>query len=354
MVDASSGGFVGMSVRDEEDSTAVALALDDGVQTTGAAPLCLLLDNRPSNHTPEVDEALGDSTLRMRATTGRPQNKAHCEGGFGLFQQSVPPLEIAAGSLREQARQILVLVAQTWARTLNHRPRRDRGGRSRVELYGETPTDEQIAQARAALEERCRKQQLARETLKARQDPVVRALLDEAFARLTLADPEGHIRVAIARYPVECVVDGIAIFEAKRAANTLPDGVDARYLLGIVRNLGNEREGLAIAVALLRARLDVRDRLLAPLVLALQAARSATRDGRELVLRFVDLALAAERRLDRLFWLLAASDLIRDANGAAALLVDAAARRIHGTHRVTYRERLDAVHFVIQQVVPLD
>lgn len=29
-------------------------------------------------------------------------------------------------------------------------------------------------------------------------------------------------------------------------------------------------------------------------------------------------------------------------------------RRIHCTHRVTYRERLDAVHFIIQKVVPLD
>ena len=354
MVDASSGGFVGMSVRYEEDSAAVVEAFGDGVKTTGAAPLGVLLDNRPSNHTTEVDEALGDTTLRMRATKGRPQNKAHCEGGFGLFQQTVPPLEINAGSLRDHARQMLVLVAQTWARTLNHLPRRDRGGRSRVDLYGEKPSAEQIAQARAAIEERCRKQDLARETLKARQDPVVRALLDEAFARLALEDPQNHLRVAIARYPMGCVVDGIAIFEAKRAANTLPDGVDARYLLGIVRNLGNEREGVAIAEALLRARLEARDRLLAPLVLARDAARSATRDGRTIVLRFVDLALAAERQLDRLFWLLAVSEVIRDANGTAALLVEAAARRIHGTHRVTYRERLRAVRFVIQKVAPLD
>ena len=59
MVDAYSGGFVGMSARDEEDSAAVTEALSDGVATTHEAPLAVLLDNRPSNHTPQVDAALG-------------------------------------------------------------------------------------------------------------------------------------------------------------------------------------------------------------------------------------------------------------------------------------------------------
>jgi hypothetical protein len=266
MVDAYSGGFVGMSARDEEDSAAVTEALADGVATTQEAPLAVLLDNRPSNHTPQVDAALGDVTLRIRATTFRPQNKAHVEGGFGLFQQSIPDLDLRGQEPRELARQVLVLVAQTWARTLNHRPRDDRGGRSRVELYNEPISAEQIDAARAALEERCKKQNRARLTALARQDPIVRALLDDAFRRLALLDPEHHLRVAIARYPIDIVVEGIAIFEAKRHVGTLPPGVDARYLLGIVQNLGNEREGIAIAQELLRARLDARDRMLAPLV----------------------------------------------------------------------------------------
>src|SRR6185503_4416297 len=151
--------------------------------------------------------------------------------------------------------------------------------------------------------ERCRKQQLARTTAAARQDPLVRTLLDEAFERLGLLDPERHLRVAIARYPLDVVVDAVAIFEAKRRVHMLPQGVDARYLLGIARNLGDAREGIAIAETLLRARLDARDRLLAPLVQAREAARLDTPDLRARVLRFVDLALAANRCIDRLFWL---------------------------------------------------
>jgi hypothetical protein len=84
MVDAYSGAFVGVSFRDEEDSTAVIEAFDDGVSATGAPPIATLLDNRPSNHTPEVKEALQPS-LCMHATKGSPQNKAHVEGGFVLF-----------------------------------------------------------------------------------------------------------------------------------------------------------------------------------------------------------------------------------------------------------------------------
>ena len=182
----------------------------------------------------------------------------------------------------------------------------------------------------------------------------MRALLDDAFQRLALLDPEAHLRVAIARYPLDVIVDGLAIFEAKRRAGTLPPGVDARYLLGIVRNLGDEREGIAIAEELLRARLDARDHMLAPLVRARDAARSDTPDLRERVLRFVDLALAADRRIDRLFWLLAVADEIsHHAKDAPAPLVDAAARRIHATHRVPSRERQDAVRTIVAHVVPL-
>jgi hypothetical protein len=343
-----------MSVRDAEDSAAVIEALHDGVATTGEVPLAILLDNRPSNHTAEVDAALGDATIRIRATAGRPQNKAHVEGGFGLFQQSVPALDLHATSGRDLGRRILELVAQTWARTLNHRPRADRGGRSRVELYNEPRTAEQIDEARAALEERRRKQELARTTAEARQNPVVRDILDAAFARLALVDPERHIRLAIARYPIDAVIEGIATFETKLCMGTLPAGVDARYLLGIVRNIGDELEGVAIADELLRARLEARDRMLAPLVIARAAARTQLPNLRDRVLHYVDLALAAVRGIDRTFWLLAAAEEINaNTAGAPAPLVAALVRRIHATHRVPRCERVDAVRVIVAKVVPL-
>lgn len=357
-VDAHSGAFTGVSVRDEEDSAALLQAVADGKATTGAAPLAALVDNRPSNLTPEVHEALAaDQTLLIPATKGRPQNKAHVEGAFGLFRQSVPPLVIEGDTEREVARELLRLVITTWARTLNHRPRADRGGRSRVDLYSEKPTPEQIAQARAALAERLRRQEAARRTLQARQDPIVRQTIAAAFARLGIADPGGHILDAIAAYPLSPVVDGAAVFTGKQAAGSLPRDLEipGRYLLGIVRNIAEQREGELISEAMLRARLEAQDAFLAPLVQRrLQVEKEAT-DTSQTVARFVDSALDTDRHLDRLFWLSAAGDHIRDA--AAPLrpaLFRLGARRINATSRVSYRERASAARWLAHAALPLE
>lgn len=57
----------------------------------------------------------------------------------------------------------LELVVTTWARTLNHRPCKDCAGRSRVKLYlDHVPTPEEIATAKAALDERLSRRHPAR------------------------------------------------------------------------------------------------------------------------------------------------------------------------------------------------
>ena len=68
-----------------------------------------------------------------------------------------------------------------------------------------------------------------------------------------------------------------------------------------------------------------------------------------------NLALATERRIDRLFWLLAVADEINThAKSDPSPLVATAARRVHTTHRVNSRERQDAVRVVVAHVVPLN
>lgn len=355
MVDAHSDAAVGASTRDEEDSQAVVEAFDDGVRTTGAPPLCTLVDHRSSNLTPDVEQGIAPSS-RMLATKGRAQNKAHVEGAFGLFAQVVPLLAITATSPRELARQVLQLVVQTWGRTLNHKPRKNRKGRSRVEIYTtETPTPEQVEQARAALAARLKQQELARKTLHARQDPVVRAILDDAFARLALVDPEGNIRAAIARYPLDHVLSGIATFEGRLHAGTLPRDLDGgRYLLGIVRNISRHDEGLLITEALLRARLDAQDRLLEPMRRTLASLLQLAADPLVSLKALIDHALEADRQIDRLFWLGAVADHVRQQPGSRhAALLTFASRRIHAAFAVPYRDRQVAVRFISTRVIPL-
>jgi hypothetical protein len=352
-VDAYSGAFVGASVRNDEDSTAVVEAFSDGVSTTGVPPLALLLDNKPSNHAPEVESALGD-TIRIRATPERPQNKAHVEGAFGLFSQTLPPLVISTSQqTRELARGFLGLIVSVWARTTNHRPRKDRDARSRVELYSDTPTKEQIEQARRDLKQIAERQEQARLTLQARRRPEVLAFLDDHFARLGLTDPERHVRIAIAGYPTDAIIAAISIFDAKTRAKTLPDGVDARYLLGIVKNTATKTEGELFAEILYRNRIEMRDRLLAPL----RAERDALRLEPDVlcILRVcVEKATDTPSNLERTFWLDAIVETLRAHTGdERRRLFLHSARLIEATFAITPRERHDAVRYVADRLVPL-
>jgi hypothetical protein len=354
-VDACSGAFVGVSVRDNEDSAAVVEAFSSGVETTGAAPLALLLDNKPSNHAPEVDAALGN-TLRMRATLERPQNKAHVEGAFGLFSQVLPPLVLDTHQRsRNLARGFLGLVAEVWARATNHRPRKDRGGRSRVDPYSATPTAEQIEQARHALRDLAERQEQARRTREARCRPEVLALLDEHFAHLKLLDPERHVRIAIAAYPLNAIISAISIFDAKRCAKRLPDGVDARYLLGIVKNVTAQTELELFAEILYRNRVEMRDRILA----SRRAERDALKadpDVSRVLESFVERAAESPAGgLQRTFWLDAIIELLREREAAERERhFEHVARLVGASFTLTPRERQDAVRYIADRLVPIE
>ena len=355
LVAPDSGAFTGASIRPTEDAAAVTEAFADGARTTGAPPIALLLDNKPSNHGEEVDQALGD-TLRMRSRPFVPTGKPHVEGAFGLFSQEAPPMAITASRPQELAAEVARLVVTAWARAVNHRPRKDRGGKSRARLYRDAePTPEEIAQARAALQERQRKQAKARQTRQRRMDPVVRELLDAAFMRLGLDDPEGHLRGTIAAWPLETVVNGIAVFEGKRKAGTLPDGVDARYLRGIVKNLAEEAEAWHIAEALLRQRLAARDLALDHLGRQRNDIEEDGPEPADLVKAFVDKAFASPRGIDRTFWLLATADAITDEDpDQHRTLLRLAARRIHATFAVPHKQRCAATRFLFAKVVTID
>lgn len=169
------------------------------------------------------------------------------------------------------------------------------------------------------------------------------ALLDSAFAELALLDPERHIRLAIAGYPRVAIVDGLGIFHAKKRASTLPDGVDARYLLGIVKNVSEKRELEFLAEELFDRRTEMRDSILAPLI-AERDLLLAAGDIAKIIATCVDNAFDFPKSLERRFWL--------DALGAAIVakpvpeqrgLFISAGRRIAATFSAPAAERQDAL-----------
>lgn len=354
IVDADSGSVVGFSLRDHEDAEAVRSAFAKAVETTGGQPIVLELDGKPCNHTADLNDDLDDTEV-MPSSPGRPQTNPHVEGAFGLFQQSMPPLVIEGTDEKEIAQAVLSLIVTIFMRALNNRPRHDRGGRSRAQLYhGRRPSPEEIERARAELRERCRRQELARQTRKSRGDPVRREMLDQAFQKLGLDDPRGNVRSAIARYPIDYILAAIATFEAKAEAGTLPKSADARYLFGITKNISNKDEGLRITEALLRLRCDARERMLAPLLEAHRQLLESLPVHRELLRAMIDNATAAPRQLDRVFWLERAAKCIIDRpDDEHNDLLRAVSRRIHSTFAIPYAERLAAVRFIARKVSPL-
>lgn len=184
----------------------------------------------------------------------------------------------------------------------------------------------------------------------------MRSVLAAAFARLGFEDPNGALQDGIARYPIDAVIEGIAIVEGKRNAGTLPDGVDARYLLGCVRKVAEEREGWEIALALWQERVRARDAALGA------AQREQERLDERLdrtidrIPPYIDRALHATRRLDRFYWLKALVDAVQEEEEDEAEhepLFHLAARRIHSTHGVPHKERLAATHFLAAQLLPI-
>ncbi len=351
-VDAFTAAFVGAHVSATEDAAAVVAAFEDSVATTGTSPEALLLDNKPSNHTPAVDDALG-STLRIRATPYRPQNKAHVEGGFGLLKPTLEGLTLNGDTPQERAASFLRALVTTAARAINHRPRPDRGGASRADLMNVTPTPEQIEHARQALRERLEQQRKARATRAARQDPIVRSTIEEAFARLGLDDPQGHLLTATARYPLDAVVEGIAIYEARHRLGTLPEGVDARYLRAIVENVSDENEVWALAEALWDARCRAADRIAEQLQAEASTLARTARSEEDRLLPTIDRALRETRRLQHFFWLSTAADLINATPyPAQQALFRLAARRIAATRAIPRERRAAATRFLAAKVRP--
>ena len=77
------------------------------------------------------------------------------------------------------------------------------------------------------------------------------------------------------------------------------------------------------------------------------------KDGAALT-ALTDRALEADRQIDRLFWLGAIADHIRQQPGSRhTALLTFASRRIHAAFAVPYRDRQLAVRFISTRVIPL-
>ncbi len=308
--DVAADAGMGFHISDAEDEQALIEAFKSGVETAaGELPLALTLDNRPSNHTPAVEEALGE-TLLLRSTFGRPQSKAPIEGAFGLFQQSMPPLHLQGHSAREVARSYLNAVMTAWFRGRNGRPRKRLGGLPPAQAYREAaPTPEEFQRALCELRERQKRHEKTQATLQASRDPVRLRLLAMGLAELGIPDPKSSLATMLARYSPDAIAYGLSTFRTKKEQGTLPAGADHRYLAGIIRNDHDKRHQLELSEHLFQQRVRLHDLSLEPLTRLAKRIR-ATKTLSELPQSFVTLALQAKFEIDFRYWTRAAADAL--------------------------------------------
>lgn len=340
-VDAASNALVAFDVTNTEDEQAVIDAYQHGLDTTGAPPLALTLDNRPSNLTPAVETAIAP-TILLASTPGRGPAKAPIEGTFGLFAQTAPPLAILGRTERELARSILQLVLTVFAWTRNGKPRARLGGRTPRDFYLDAkPTPEDLAAAQDWMRELQRRQERIRLTREARLDPARIALLTEGLAKLDIPDPDGRIARQLAIFSRNAIVRGLATYQAKRDECTLPPDADHRFLGGIIRNIHERQELELTGRHLLEQRLRLRDLALGPLEVQAERIRESL-PAIQLPQEFVDQALCAEPSIDFRFWMTAAAKAIaRLPMETGTALYPGLNRRIAASFSTGYQRRAD-------------
>lgn len=302
-VDNFTGAHVGFDVRDAEDSVGVINTLESGVQTTGAPPMALLLDNRPSNTTDEVSRAVDDrGALLMHSTLGRAENKASVEGAFGLFAQTMPPIGIKRQlEPRELARSVLRIALFAYCAGRNHVPRAGLGGRSASDAYLDfIPTDDERQWAYQRLLDIQRRIAQRNDANAAREYPACRTMIEDLFREIGIQDPDGCLTHAIAKHGVRAISEAIAILKAKLEAGESFEHA-GRYLAGIARNVAERNHHLALYEHALELRLQAQDQMLAPL-LERDRKWSATLEPDAYIDHVVDAALGDVPCIDRAFW----------------------------------------------------
>ncbi|MFL5344427.1 MAG: hypothetical protein ACJ8AT_06525 [Hyalangium sp.] len=355
VVDTHSGAILGASLRDCEDGRAVTEAFADAVATAGQPPLALLLDNKACNHSSTV-ERLRATTLLTYAARGRPQSKGHVEGAFGLFSQAMPELTLHADNTRDLARQFLGILVQGWARTLNHRPRRDRGGSARVALYLDTRamSAELREVACAALRKRALRVSRPKHGQVLSGQMGISAVVEAWLARLAIPDAGGRIAAALCAYPLDAVLAGMAAYEGKLTAGTLPAEAAGAYLIGIVRSIAKHDEGLHIADALWsvhsRAR-EVLEEVLEARTRTVATHAMASTEGLDSA---IDEAMAASNPCERRLWISAVGRAMRGLErDQKAKSYYRAIRRIHSFLSIPYMQRFEAVRLLAAEMLPV-
>ena len=132
--------------------------------------------------------------------------------------------------------------------------------------------------------------------------------------------------------------------------------VDARYLLGIVRNVAHDNELCDMTASLIDSRLAARELALQILSDDRAVAEQLHCDTADLLAHHTDRATGADRNIDRVFWTLSAANTTlaaaSDDQKRAEWTRYAAARIGLATH-LSQHDRANMIRLLTRRVLPL-
>jgi hypothetical protein len=342
VTDVTTGAYLGLDVRDQEDGIGFLNAYEQAKCTAGNTPVAALRDNRACNVSKAVEEGLArDNVLSMTSRKGRPQTNGMTEGAFGLFEQSMPDIALDSGNRRELARDIIRYVLTAFCSGRNQTPRQQLNSSSPVEAFsGQEASNDERAVTRQRLDALNKR---ARRTGKRRQrrqeQPAVRKLMLDLLVGIGVDQPRKGTIDKLASLGLDASVEAAGIVLAKLDNGLELGGDPERYLLKIAINLANRNEDIAAFAHTVKLREKAGEIIMQPLH-DQNSHMKTSLSVAEYLAETANRALDADTRIDRYFWWQRTLDTLTTMTAdTRAKHARHLARKVATRYALHYRER---------------
>ena len=243
MIDQNTGTDTGFAITSNENANGVAQALESSLYFMGGqVPAAVLCDNKPCYDDAELNEKIKPICEVIKATPGRPENKAIAEGSFSLFEERIGKIRLDDSSKPALIHSAVHEIIRVYTATTNHVPRAEFDGKTRAQvLYEYVPDPKQQEKDRAFLK-RLQAQHQKPFASQARPDPRSRELLDSAFTQFGLLekDRSGKLREFLSEFEPATIKAAAAIFHTRQQRGKIKAQWAHRYLTKLIFNMQEE------------------------------------------------------------------------------------------------------------------
>ena len=243
LIDYKSTVIVGGLVGESETTENLLDAIRKSKETTGVAPMAIVIDGRLSENLPAIRSYLDEMGIEIvRTYPGNPKSNGIVEGNFSIFEKWVGGEVIINGDTTEElSLSFAKVLTDVFTQLRNNQPRRGLGQKTANEVLAEAP--------RLSIEEestiRSKIQALANRFKNDQAVPIIseqKAQAIEQAIAVTLP-PDAEMfrkRLMPSVFTCDLILDAIAIFK-KQQAKYPEKAFNHAYFGGILRNLVDQR-----------------------------------------------------------------------------------------------------------------